>query len=229
MPRDLADPPATSPFLFCSVVLSTLGPFSFSSLARHDASQYGRLSFSSGALWGLVILEVVLAAVWVPILRARGWSSACMTAPAAPADLLRALGLVALSCGLTTFTTLAGRILFSDGGTFIREAFAAGHPGFAAVLAVSLVNPAAEEFLYLGFIYNVLRRWGRRFAVIVSVLARVSVHVYQGPTSLLGIAALGVLLTMYYSRSSRLWAVVFAHGFLDALAFATVSRHHAPH
>jgi membrane protease YdiL (CAAX protease family) len=226
MSRGLADPPATSLLLFCSVLLSTAGIFSLSSLASNNGSDPA--TFSSSGLWGLVILEAGLAVFWVTILRTRGWSLACMTVPADPTDLLRALGLVVLSFGLATFTTLATRILFSDPGASAREVSAVGHLSFGAILVASVINPVAEEFLYLGFTFNAARRAGRRFAVVVSVLTRLAVHLYQGPGRLLGIAAMGVLLTVYYSRSGRLWAVVFAHSFLDALGLATVSGHHAP-
>jgi membrane protease YdiL (CAAX protease family) len=86
------------------------------------------------------------------------------------------------------------------------------------VLLVSLLNPIAEEFFYLGFITNVLKTNGASFAIAAGLLARVAVHVYQGPIGVVGAVAMGVVFGAYYLRTARLWPVIVAHGVADALA-----------
>ncbi len=43
------------------------------------------------------------------------------------------------------------------------------------------------------------------------------------PAGPVGIASIGVVLTVYYYRSRRLWPVVVAHGLLDLLALVRVN------
>jgi membrane protease YdiL (CAAX protease family) len=50
-----------------------------------------------------------------------------------------------------------------------------------------------------------------------------AVHLYQGPLRVVGMAALGGALTVYYYRTRRLWPVVVAHGLLDFLALARMN------
>ncbi len=88
---------------------------------------------------------------------------------------------------------------------------------------MSIVNPIAEEFVYLGFITNLLQRRGELSAIGPAVAGRMAVHIYQGPLRVVGIATLGVVLTVYYYRTRRLWPVVIAHGLLDFLALARVN------
>lgn len=92
-----------------------------------------------------------------------------------------------------------------------------------AVYAVSIVNPMAEEFAYLGFATNVLRRRGEFSAIAPAVAARMAVHIYQGPLPVVGMAAVGGVLSVYYYRTGRLWPVVVAHGLLDFLALTRMN------
>jgi membrane protease YdiL (CAAX protease family) len=96
----------------------------------------------------------------------------------------------------------------------------AGTASWAAIIAVSVVNPVVEEFVYLGFLANVLRSHGTSVALSASVLARAVVHVYQGPMGALSQVPLGLVLGGFYLSDRRLWPVVIAHGVLDLIGLA---------
>jgi membrane protease YdiL (CAAX protease family) len=212
----LAEAPDTSPLLFWSFVLSTVGLFTIGSLVAVGPADPVESAFANGRMWHVVIVEVFLAAIWLPVLRRRGWSLACMTTSPVTEDLAHALGLLTLCyCGVLLVSLAIGLISPS-----LWQASQGTRPhvsvGLDAILAVSIVNPMAEEFVYLGFIANLLRRRGVHTAAAASVAARAVVHLYQGPLRLAGIVVAGIVLSMYYWRTRRLWAVVFAHGFMDA-------------
>jgi len=67
-----------------------------------------------------------------------------------------------------------------------------------------------------------LRSWqaGPGVAVAISLLVRLSFHTYQGAVGLLAIGLLGLVLSIFYLRTQRLWPVLIAHGVLDFIALA---------
>ena len=83
---------------------------------------------------------------------------------------------------------------------------------------VLLVNPLAEELLYLGFVATALCPRSKVLAASVSVVVRLSVHLYQGPLALVSIPPSGYLFGSYYLDQRRIWPVVIAHGLLDLVA-----------
>jgi membrane protease YdiL (CAAX protease family) len=93
-----------------------------------------------------------------------------------------------------------------------------GTPSLWMVLLVSFANPIAEEFLYLGFIANVVKSNGVMFAIAAALLARVAIHVYQGPIGVVSAVATGVVFGVYYVHTGRLWPVIIAHGVADVWA-----------
>jgi membrane protease YdiL (CAAX protease family) len=86
-----------------------------------------------------------------------------------------------------------------------------------------VINPIVEEFLYLGFVTNLLRGRGALLAISAGVAVRAVLHVYQGLPSVAAVSALGVVFGGYYFRTRRLWAVIFAHSLFDAVALARLS------
>ncbi|MGH7513118.1 MAG: CPBP family intramembrane glutamic endopeptidase [Gemmatimonadales bacterium] len=92
-----------------------------------------------------------------------------------------------------------------------------GRPSLALVTALSLGNAVFEEFLWLGLGIAVLRQYSVGLACVTSIGLRTLVHAYQGPLALVAVLPLGVVFTVYYLRSQRLWPVVLAHAFQDLL------------
>ena len=60
-------------------------------------------------------------------------------------------------------------------------------------------------------------------AVGVSLLVRVLYHLYQGPMGAISVLGFGLILSLYYVRTQRLWPIVVAHILADVLAFAAAS------
>src|SRR5688572_19985755 len=215
------EPPRTSPLLFWAVVLSTVGLFAVSSLAALVAGETVGSSLSTNQLWGLVIEELVLGAVWFPVLRSRGWSFNCTTIAPTTWDIPRAVGLTGICLVVAWVASSTVDRLVPGSPDALGRTVLDSPLSLPSILVVSLVNPIAEEFLYLGFIANVLRRRSENLAVAASLIARAVVHTYQGPERVAGIVAIGLVMALYYCRTRRLWVVAFAHGFVDALGLAS--------
>ena len=50
-----------------------------------------------------------------------------------------------------------------------------------------------------------------------SIALRMSFHLYQGPTAFLSFAVFGLLFTLFYIRTGRLWPLIVAHALLEAV------------
>jgi len=179
-------------------------------------------ALSTRGQWSVVAVEVVLGVLWLVILRRHGWSLACFTTPPVARDLLRAVGLLVICYVAHGLATSAWRAAFA-GARFPMHSLLHGRISWWAIGTVSVVNPMAEEFVYLGFILNVLRPRGELSAIAPALAARMAVHVYQGPLPVVGMAAVGAVLSVYYYRTRRLWPVIVAHGLLDFLALAQMN------
>ena len=81
----------------------------------------------------------------------------------------------------------------------------------ASTVAFAMVNGIFEEVFLLGVLLRGLKGQGMWFAVGFSMLVRLLYHTYQGPVGVLSVLAFGLVLTVFYLRTGRLWPVVFAH------------------
>jgi membrane protease YdiL (CAAX protease family) len=215
-----ATPPSISPALFWPIVATTAGFFATMSIRWWMAGvPLQHATTDRGLLW-IVAAELVMAAVWIPVLRWRGWRLASVTRPLEPADLPRGaiLWLIALMAYLAC--SLAASVVAPDFVRRLSSMQMGGTVSWAAVILLCLVNPLAEELMYLGLIANVLRAHGAALAVTVSVLARLAVHIYQGAPSLLTHVPYGLLMTLFYVSTRRLWPPVIAHAIGDFVGLA---------
>jgi membrane protease YdiL (CAAX protease family) len=82
-------------------------------------------------------------------------------------------------------------------------------------------NGLLEEVVVVGYLVTRLRQagWGVAAAVTFSAVLRGSYHLYQGFGAFLGNAIMGVIFTLFYLRTKRLWPLVLAHTVLDVIAF----------
>ncbi len=199
-------------------MLSTVGSFAIQPLLVVALKLPAAVVMSDMQLARVLGVEALLAVLWVPILRRRGWSLGSATVRGARLDVPRGLGLFAAShvaYVMLYWTAVAVMPRFREVAGAIQIG---GTPSLWMVLLVSLVNPIAEEFLYLGFIANVVKSNGVMFAIAAGTLARIAIHVYQGPIGVVGAAATGVVFGVYYVQTGRLWPVIIAHGVADVLA-----------
>jgi membrane protease YdiL (CAAX protease family) len=218
----VVDPPVPSRLLFWTFVGSTVGTFAGTALLARVLGIPLERAFSTRGQWHGVVVEFVLGVLWVVLLRRHGWSLSCITMPPKARDLLRAVALVAtcsVAYGLAMFAWVKGL----PGARYPAAVMVSSRISWWAICAVSIVNPMAEEFVYLGFVTNVLRRRGEFSAIVPAVAARMAIHVYQGPVRVVGMAAIGAVLSVYYYRTRRLWPVVVAHGLLDFLALTRMN------
>jgi membrane protease YdiL (CAAX protease family) len=177
---------------------------------------------------GTLGFEAILALAFVPFLRTRGWTLARVTRPWQFRDLVRGAGLFLF---LYVVYYLIAWLVHAIGPQFaagVTTRHFTGTLPWSMIVLGSLLNPIFEEFLYLGYGVTALHRYGVTLAVIVSVTLRVAVHLYQGWAALLYIAPTGIILTLYYVRSNRLWPAIIAHAALDAVALASLGQGLSP-
>jgi len=85
----------------------------------------------------------------------------------------------------------------------------------AVVFLAVIVAPVAEEVLFRGYIYGVIRRYGGRVpALLTSSLLFAAIHVHL--PSLLGLGILAVILCLLYERTGSLWAPITMHAAFNA-------------
>ncbi len=95
------------------------------------------------------------------------------------------------------------------------------HPAFKERLAIIvmavIVAPCAEEFLFRGYLYSVLRRFtGRLPAIIVTSVLFAAVHLHL--PSMLGLGLLAVMLCLLYERTGSLWANICVHATFNSIS-----------
>jgi membrane protease YdiL (CAAX protease family) len=80
----------------------------------------------------------------------------------------------------------------------------------AVIFMAVIVAPVAEEVLFRGYFYGVIRRYGGRLpALLTSSLLFAAIHVHL--PSLLGLGILAVILCLLYERTGSLWAPITMH------------------
>ena len=222
-PARISEPPILSRRLFWAIVGTCVGLFALESAALLVLRVPTKTLMGDGSLLRTLALEALLAAAWIPVLGRRGWSLRVVTAPAETLDVARGVGLVVVSYAAYVFAFILAVVALPRFVETAGNMEIGGELSWWVVILVSVFNPLAEEFLYLGFITNVLARDGFQAALLAGILARVVVHVYQGPAGLVSAIAFGAVSGVYYLRSGRLWPVVAAHGLADLLALGRLA------
>lgn len=179
--------------------------------------------FTDGSAWGIVVTELLCAAIALVVLYMRRYDVATLVPEVTMRDTL--LGIVLM-------------VVANWAGWLVLEPFLAGHGeqpiermaqattiSAPAVLIMSFVNGTFEEVFLLGFLQRGLQAHGLSIALGVTLLVRVLYHLYQGPLGALSILAFGLVQGLWYARSKRLWSPVFAHIMCDIVAFLAMSHH----
>lgn len=87
----------------------------------------------------------------------------------------------------------------------------------ALIIMAVIVAPIAEEFLFRGYLYGVLRHFaGRLPAILLTSLLFAAVHLHA--PSFLGLALLAVILSLLYEQTGSLWANICVHATFNALS-----------
>ena len=141
-----------------------------------------------------------------------------------PRDILRGTG-VALAAYLAYTIAVLAWVAFVPGASDqFHSATPAGVASAWLIIFVSIVNPVVEEFLWLGYGYVALQRYGALVVLLASVSLRVAIHAYQGSLAIVGIIPLALVFTQYFARTKGLWPVVVAHMLFDAIGLLPVLR-----
>jgi len=166
----------------------------------------------------VVSYEVVIGVALILFLRHRGWRFHHVTLPFAGRDVARGLGVWALTI-LSIWIVVVCLFVLTPG--YLAEVMKTrmiGEPSAGIIAAIVLINPLYEELVYLGFVPAAFRTSAPWQVLLLSTALRVAVHTYQGVLSLLVILPWGLVFTLYYLRTRRLWPLILAHAFQDAIS-----------
>jgi len=179
---------------------------------------------SSARLWGTLFIELLLTATIGGWLWREGWRPhRTATLAFTPRDIGRGLVLWLGAVGAVWVSVLVWHGLAPALTADAVSTRVLGRPSMLVAVTLSVANAVFEEFLWLGLGIGALRRHGVGLAALVSVGLRTLVHAYQGPLALIAILPLGVVFTVYYLRSCRLWPVVVAHATQDMLVLGALA------
>jgi membrane protease YdiL (CAAX protease family) len=176
-------------------------------------------ALSEAGLYGIVIQEGLTLAVLGPFLKWRGWSFARIGFRPGLRD--SAIGALLAFAAMVQF-----QVIFAIAAQFSPPLVEAAeradfiNPGFAVgtILVASAINGFFEEVFLCGYVITALKdRRGLWFAINVSTAIRLTYHLYQGATGVVGIIPFGLLFGYIYARTGRLWPLVLAHAVIDAL------------
>jgi membrane protease YdiL (CAAX protease family) len=93
----------------------------------------------------------------------------------------------------------------------------------AAILAIVVLAPIAEELFFRGFFFAGLRsRWSLWPSALLSGAIFGLVHAPTGPTAAIPLAGLGVGLAWLYNKTGSIWPCMLAHFLNNALAISVV-------
>lgn len=174
-------------------------------------------AFSEAGFIGLVVLEVILGLTAVAVLRARGFDVASLyPRPSLYGGLSGALlAVVAAGVGWLAVAPLNPNYYGQP-----LERLMEGVPiGLPTLVLLGIVNGAYEEIFLLGFLLRGLRGYGLSLAIGVSLLVRVLYHLYQGPMGAVYVGAFGLVLSLHFAATGKLFPAVLAHACWDIVPF----------
>jgi hypothetical protein len=174
--------------------------------------------FGQARLLRTIGAELLVVALFWPWLAARGWSFRAIAGTPEPVDLWRGI-LLALLAYVVVYVSAVGWVVFAPGTAGLLRGFRpVGSPAAWVVALTAVVNPIVEEFLWLGYGFTALQRYGVRIAVVGTIALRVSMHLYQGWMAFFGVLPIAVVFTVYFAQKKRIWPVIVAHILVDSIA-----------
>jgi uncharacterized protein len=205
------------------LLLPVLLMLALSALSRRDGSAEPIALSDRVLLQGLAI-EIGLTVTIGFWLWRRGWRPLqTATLPFNPGDISRGMLLWLIAILSVACWAVVCRTLFPALFNVAKETEMLGAPSFVVSVTYSLYNAVFEELLWLGLGFLAFRRFGLGAAGTVSGALRLLAHGYQGPLALVTVLPIGVLFTVYYARTRRIWPVVVAHAFQDTLALSLLA------
>jgi len=195
-----------------AIVASTLAMISSS----HGGA--GSATFSDQTFQGTIFWEVLFAATAITFLYMRGFAiNTLYPAPTATGFLI---GIALFVANLVAYECLFYPFTQQIATQPITAMVAQAHFTAPWLVAGAIVNGAFEEIFLLGFLARGLRKHGQAVAIGISLLVRILYHSYQGPFGMLAVLAFGLVLSVYFAATNKLYPVVFAHIIADIVPFA---------
>jgi len=174
-------------------------------------------SFSEGGVFGLVLLEILLGLAALYVLASRGFDVGSLYPRPSLGGVFAGLFVSVLAFGAARAAT---SVFDWDYYSQPLEKLMGGAPiGLPALVLLGIVNGGYEEIFLLGFLLRGLRGYGLSVAIGVALLVRVLYHLYQGPLGALYVGVFGLVLSLYYVSSGKLFPVVLAHAMWDIIPF----------
>ena len=209
---------------FFLVVLLAFGLFSVASVRALFGPLTGRaaLLFDDHRVWTLLIYQLSVAPVIMYILWERGWKWPDFSVGIAPRGVLQGFGLAIVAFCLSKAAAMLTATVASASAATAAVALpaAGGALAVGGMIFAAMVKALFEEILVCGYVIQSLRgRFGIALAVNASIALRMSFHLWQGPAAFLSFAVFGLLFTLFYIRTGRLWPLIVAHALLEALQF----------
>lgn len=204
------------------IVAICFGTFIFRSAGYVVEQPQTHVTFSDAGMVHLILMEAFLAmgAVWV--LRLRRYPLERLKPQPTRLDSL--LGLCVFVAAELVGMGIVNAFPHAEYERQPIVAMTEGvHLSGVLVLVTSIVNGLYEETFLMGYLVDAFRPSGASFALGVSLLVRMSYHLYQGPIGVVSVLGFGVVVGLFYLRTGRLWPVVLAHMLADAFALASLS------
>ncbi len=177
------------------------------------------VKFSDAAAIQTVVFQLVMGAATVAYLNKAGFDLRCLVPRPDGAGTLQGVVTGAGSFALMLGTgTLLEAILPGDMPQISSQGMS-----LAAIVVLSAVNALYEEVFLLGVLLRGLRGFGLQVAVGAPLLIRASYHTYQGFTGLLTVSLFGLILSLVFLKTQRLWPVVLAHAVVDVIALTMLA------
>ena len=175
--------------------------------------------FSDNMFISIMMLEVVLACTALAVLRASKFPLASLLPRPSWNGVGVGLLLYAATCvACLVVDALAGARAAEPVESMVEQA----HVSLLVLLPLALINGTFEEVFLLAYLQRGLRRFGGSNAVGISVLVRLLYHLYQGPVGATKMLMVGLVFSLYYFRTGRLFPVVASHVVADVVPFLGV-------
>jgi uncharacterized protein len=194
------------------VNLICFGPFAARAIVEL-AERKSVIVFDDTRALQIVAMEVVLGAIALLLLRARGWTAKdlglSITMPQTIAGMLLLIGANIAIVGIYQLVQLA---LGYDPGAAIEVVARLSWP---VLIVVTLINPLYDEVLVVAYNVEAAKGGGAAFAITLSAAVRFVCHLEQGPVIAFTILPLGLIFAFVYWRWRRVWPLVIAHGVME--------------
>jgi len=182
---------------------------------------FGPVEFTDGGLAAVILFQVFSGVLALGVLRLNGWRRADLDLDFSFWDVGIAFLLFMGVLFLHNLTFATIHVVAPD-SPLLQGLSAGGHLTFPILVLMCIINPLFEEGILLGYVMKVLRPQGFAVACGVSLIFRLCTHLYQGPFAVVSILPVGLLFSIYYWRSRRIWPVVLAHVLLDLVPLSAL-------